>query len=222
VDGMHRPGAEVMKAEPGGRELWLERRKLAEALRSYIAEVVACDAPDGAFAEAAEAFEGFARAFADHPRRTPTWQGGVVDPAEMQEFGAVSGLSNPLAPPLKIRTSSEAAVTGVVSFPPSFEGPPGLVHGGYITAALEELIEVAQAAAGHPGARRTLFVRFRSPCPLNAELHMEAQNDNIGQRKIVTKATMYAGDRVVAEAEGIGRTDRQGSIGIDGRPNTDV
>jgi acyl-coenzyme A thioesterase PaaI-like protein len=180
-----------------------------------MAEVVACDVPDEAFIEAAEAFEGFTRALTLRPRRMRAHEGrgeglpmrepGVADRDERSEFCPVSGLSNPLAPPLRIVAANRDVVTGVVSFPASFEGPPGLAHGGYVAAALEELLGRMQIAAGRPGTRGTLFVRFRNPCPLNTELRMEARVSGVERRAIMTKATMYAGDQLIAEAEGMGR-----------------
>ena len=186
----------------------LNRRKLAEALRAYIAEIVACDAPDEAFAAAADAFEGFTTALVEHPRRPRTPERGATDGVETSEFCPVSGASNPLAPPLKVLASHGDVVTGVVSFPASFEGPPGLVHGGYVATVLEELLGRAQTLAGQPGTRGTVFVRFRSPCPLNTALQLEARISRVEARTMLTKATMHAGDQLVAEAQGAAQADR--------------
>jgi acyl-CoA thioesterase FadM len=46
-------------------------------------------------------------------------------------------------------------------------------------------------------------VHYRSPTPLNEELRLAARLVRVEGRKILCTATLHAGDRLCAEAEGL-------------------
>ncbi len=188
-----------------------KRRRLAEALRTFSAEVVACDAPDEAFLEAAEAVEGFVSDLAREPRRERVVAATLKDEIRMDgkrynygdliDFSPVSGVSNPIAPPVMTVKEDEATISGTVNFSAAYEGGPGLVHGGYVAAAFDEVLGLAQSLTGKAGMTGTLKVRYRNPCPLHQELRMEARVHSIKGRKIIARGTMHNGEQLIADGE---------------------
>jgi acyl-CoA thioesterase FadM len=49
----------------------------------------------------------------------------------------------------------------------------------------------------------TLTIRYRKPTPLHTDLRIEATIERIEGRKTFCVGTMYAGDLVTAEADGV-------------------
>ena len=84
-------------------------------------------------------------------------------------------------------------------------GPPGCVHGGFIAAAFDEVLGLAQGMSGRPGMTARLTVQYRSPSPLLQALHFVGDIDHVDGRKIFTKGELRvaADGRLCAEAEGL-------------------
>jgi acyl-coenzyme A thioesterase PaaI-like protein len=112
------------------------------------------------------------------------------------------GLSNPLAPPLHAAIEGDKVVA-LVRYGSAYEGPPGCVHGGFVAAAFDEVLGLAQSLAGQAGMTANLTVRYRRPTPLYKELRFEARLDSVNGRKVTTSAVLKAGDEVTAEATGL-------------------
>ena len=85
----------------------------------------------------------------------------------------------------------------------SYEGPPGCVHGGFIAAAFDEVLGVAQSLSGNPGMTVNLSVDYRSPTPLEQPLVFRGRIKNIDGRKIWTTGTLHHGEVLCAEASGL-------------------
>jgi acyl-coenzyme A thioesterase PaaI-like protein len=111
----------------------------------------------------------------------------------------MSGLANPLAPPLDMRVE-DGVVIGTGSYGAAYQGPPGCLHGGHIAAAFDEILGVVQALSGRMGLTGTLTVRYLSPTPLDTELRFGGRLDGLSGRKILTSATVLANGVVTAEA----------------------
>lgn len=126
------------------------------------------------------------------------------DPHAFFDHSPLIGLANPLAPPLRLAVQG-ARVVGTARFGAAYEGPPGCVHGGYIAAAFDEVLGMAQSLGGRPGMTGTLTVRYRRPTPLRTDLRFEATLDGTERRKIFTSGRLYDAttDEVTAEAEAI-------------------
>ncbi|MBA4180306.1 MAG: thioesterase [Anaerolinea sp.] len=114
----------------------------------------------------------------------------------------VIGLGNAVAPPLRL-SIVEDRVEGTANFGTAYEGPPGHVHGGWVAAALDELLGMAQSLTGHGGMTGTLSVRYRRPTPLHRDLTFVGKVDRVEGRKIFTTGTLHDGDTLCAEAEGL-------------------
>ena len=127
--------------------------------------------------------------------------GKRVHYGDLLEFSPMAGPSNAIAPPMVIVQEDRERLVGHVRFSAAYEGGPGLVHGGYVAAAFDELLGLVQSLTGDAGMTGTLKVRYRSPCPLERKLRMEGVVHRVEGRKIVTRGTLHAGERLVAEAE---------------------
>ncbi|MFI5043824.1 MAG: PaaI family thioesterase [Acidimicrobiales bacterium] len=112
------------------------------------------------------------------------------------------GLANPLSPPMRLRSESDRVIAEV-TFGVAYEGPPGCVHGGYVAAAFDECLGATQSLSGMAGMTAHLGIDYRSPTPLRVPLVMEGRLDRRDGRKIWARATLHAGDRLCAEAEGL-------------------
>lgn len=118
------------------------------------------------------------------------------------DYSPLIGRSNPMAPPIEMGAEGDR-VFGRVVFGSAYEGPPGCLHGGYVAAAFDEVLGYAQSLSGNPGMTGTLRVAYRSPTPLHQELRFEAWVERVEGRKIFTRSTLHAGERLCAEAEGL-------------------
>ena len=120
-------------------------------------------------------------------------------------YRPISGNCNALAVPAKY-FQGEGYLKGVVNFGPAFEGPPGLVHGGYIAAYMDEVFGIAISHSGLdvPAMTGTLKTIYRMPVPLNRELSYEARLTGEERRKVFMHCTLKDSDGVLyAEGEAI-------------------
>jgi acyl-coenzyme A thioesterase PaaI-like protein len=183
-----------------------EMRRLADAMRLVVDRLVATRAPADELERAASALEDVAAALEGFPRGH-TFEGFAEsansgDPHAFFDHSPMIGLANPLAPPLQLAVEG-GRVLGAVRFGAAYEGPPGCVHGGFIAAAFDEVLGMAQSMGGRPGMTGTLTVRYRRPTPLHAELRFDAGLDRVEGRKNFTSGRLLHGDEVTAEAEAI-------------------
>ncbi|MEM9033279.1 MAG: PaaI family thioesterase [Actinomycetota bacterium] len=180
--------------------------EVAESTRRLVHRLHATEAPLEVLDGLATAIGGMARLLEAHPQGRQ-YEGFAEAstagaPSAFFAFSPIIGLANPLAPPLAMRVDGEV-VHGTGTFGAAYEGPPGHVHGGYIAAAFDELLGMAQSLTGNPGMTGTLTVRYRTPTPLHEELRLVGMVDEVDGRKIFTSGRMYAGDRLTAEADGV-------------------
>ena len=185
---------------------WAEKRRLAAAMRVIIEHLSRADAPKADLAETAERLEAFGESLSRFPRRgrqegyTEAANSGDVD--AMFDHSPLIGLSNPLAPPLRLRVK-DSRVIGTAVFGSAYEGPPGCVHGGFVAAAFDEVLGFAQSLTGSPGMTGTLQIRYRAPTPLHTELKLEAWVEKVEGRKIFARGNIHAEALLTAEADGI-------------------
>lgn len=193
-------------AEMPATGAWAEKRRLATAMRVVIERLTTSDAPEDELRLAADGLERYAERLASHPQLTR-----YVGFAESANAGNVAaffdqspiiGLANPIAPPVSMRAVGDRVV-GSARFGSAYEGPPGSVHGGWVAAAMDELLGFAQSMGGQPGMTGTLTIRYRNPTPLHTELRLAARVDGVERRKTFASGEIHAGDLLCAEAEGI-------------------
>lgn len=115
------------------------------------------------------------------------------------------GAMNPISMPMKMEQDPSVgefgAVIGTATFTEIYEGPPGHIHGGFIAAAFDEVLGMAQSLTGRPGMTGTLSIKYRSPTPLNTPIVFKGWVERVDGRKIFTKGTAHNGEMLCAEAE---------------------
>ncbi|NCY15165.1 MAG: PaaI family thioesterase [Actinobacteria bacterium] len=120
----------------------------------------------------------------------------------LRERSPFIGRANPVAPPMHV-VFADDAIEATVTLGSLHEGPPGCVHGGFVAALFDEVLGAAQVYSGRAGMTGRLTVHYRSPTPLHQELRLAARLVKVEGRKILCTATLHAGERLCAEAEGL-------------------
>ena len=178
---------------------------LADQVRQLIDDVLFLDAHEAseeALAAAEAALSAAVAAFEplpDVPDRN--LHIAKVDNAH-PERSPLTGRSNALAAPLRLWFDGELTY-GEATYPEIYEGPPGLVHGGYAIAAFDDLLGVAQSASGQAGLTGTLSVRLRRGTPLNRRIDYVAGVDRVEGRKVFAWGKAELDGELLAEATGI-------------------
>jgi hypothetical protein len=181
------------------------KHALAEELRGLIGDVLMLDVEAVGEAQLAEVEERIAlarKAFTGLPDVRDVGLHLAGDDASLFERSPLSGRANALAAPLTLEFDG-ARTLGHATYGEVYEGPPGLVHGGCVMAAFDDLLGVAQAASGVAGLTGTLEVRLRRGTPLHRRIDYEAGVLEQRGRKVVAWGTSYLDGEVVAEATGI-------------------
>lgn len=180
--------------------------RLASAMRDTIESLMDTDATPEDLALAAELGEQLARTITAAPKREVVWGFGEAsnsgDAAASFDNSPLLGPANPIAPPLQLHVEGQV-VHGSATFTRQYEGPPGHVHGGIVSAAFDEVLGMVQSMTGNPGMTGRLIVNYRRPTPLYREVVFKGQVDRVDGRKIFTSGTLHAGDTLCAEAEGL-------------------
>ncbi len=180
--------------------------RVADAIRGVLHRTVQTSAPVEEIEAAADALEVVAGRFAQHTHQS-MYEGfaeaaNAGEPFAFFDHSPVLGRANPLAPPIELWLEGDHIV-GRVTFGAAYEGPPGCVHGGFVAAAFDEVLGSTQSLSGSPGMTGRLTVHYRKPTPLQTELRFEGRLDRVEGRKIFTTGSLWAGDVLCAEAEGL-------------------
>jgi acyl-coenzyme A thioesterase PaaI-like protein len=201
--------AEVAQARERARAAggaWPAKRELADALRALLEQLPATAAPEPALralaaqvASAARDFAAAGSAGADARR-----DGLYAGMENFHDRGPLVGLANPIAPPLDLRIDLEAGVVrGVATFGAAHEGAPGLLHGGLLAAAFDEVLGMATSFAGNPGMTRELSVRYERPTPIHVPLHFTGRLDRTDGRRLHLSCDVEANGLRTATAHGL-------------------
>lgn len=118
------------------------------------------------------------------------------------ELNPLSGWSNPIAPPINCWIEDKRALA-TCECGWAYEGPPGSVHGGIVSAIFDQFLGMAQILGGQPGMTGYLHVNYRQRTPLNTPLKLEAQLERIEGRKTFMRGEMYANGEMTADCEGL-------------------
>lgn len=181
----------------------LARIGLARATREFMRQAFLTEATVDSIEEAARAVEELTRSISSGPVEPGT----SAAQASFMDRSPLYGAMNPLAMPMEMDHEPDVgefgAVTGRAVFTDLFEGPPGHVHGGFIAAAFDEVLGMAQSLTGRPGMTGRLTVTYRSPTPLHATIVFRGWVDRVEGRKIFTVGTAHNGETLCAESEGL-------------------
>jgi acyl-coenzyme A thioesterase PaaI-like protein len=210
----------AMPSETNVRRLWFPpdntadppfaaRHRIADEVRGIIDRLVGLDVT-AIDEEELAALESAARELRQRLDALPDRRVDGSLSAQGPPFGTlverspVSGRSNALSMPLSYDFDDDNGVTHATAvFSTAYEGPPGGVHGGYVAAAFDELLGVAQMITGMAGFTGTLTVRYHALTPIGQRIDYTAGPHGRDGRKVTMWARAMAGDKLVAEAEGL-------------------
>ena len=206
-DRVHAERVARMRAAAGGAGgPFALKRELAAVLRELLAHLPTSALDDARLRELLpvlrQAGERLAAA-----GRAPAGDPAASTYAGMEDFhdtGPIMGLSNAIAPPLEAHVDTEAGVVRArARFSNAYEGAPGLLHGGILAAAFDELLGLATVFSGGAGMTRDLHVRFLRPTPIRSELVFTGRLDRTEGRRLFVSAEVEADGQRTAEASGV-------------------
>ena len=188
----------------------MAKHELVDRMREVIAEVALLDVEEVDAQELDSLIEQCS-SLRDRLRAQPSLrdkggpQGGVAADLPLTERGPISGMSNPLAAPLRpsIDSISSDRISAHVVFSSAYEGPKGVVHGGMVLAIFDEVLALAQLPSGTIGMTGTVSVRLLRPTPIDKRIDFEGGVERVDGKKIHTWARSMANGDVLVEATAI-------------------
>jgi len=134
----------------------------------------------------------FARAF-DHI--------GVPGEIDMPLHSIAQG-SSAIIPPLDLAYSDDGTrLVARTTVGSAWEGPPGLVHGGFLAAGFDMVLSALATHVLAHSVTRSLRVRYLKPTLLGSELRYEVEVDGSPEGRLLDlRGTLYADDRVTTRA----------------------
>ncbi|MFJ6094366.1 PaaI family thioesterase [Williamsia muralis] len=85
-------------------------------------------------------------------------------------------------------------VTARMQVEPRFEGGPGVIHGGILSTAFDEVMGLTHWMVGAIAVTAHLEIDFAKPIPVGSELRLEAETVGTIRRKLYSRAVAYLGD----------------------------
>jgi hypothetical protein len=110
------------------------------------------------------------------------------------------GAYNPCFPEYAFDHLGAERAAGRVLFGLLYEGPPGLVHGGFLGVLFDCVIQHHNCLTGLSGKTRSLAVTYRRPTPVLTELRFDITKTQI-ERGIASTARLLLDDEVLCTGE---------------------
>lgn len=110
------------------------------------------------------------------------------------------GAFNPCFPEYHFDHFDAETASGRVAFPLVYEGPPGLVHGGFLAVFFDCVMQHQNCLAGLSGKTRSLRVTFRRPTPVLTDLRFDIARCEV-ERGITSTARLLLDDEVLCIGE---------------------
>lgn len=110
------------------------------------------------------------------------------------------GAYNPCFPEYTFDHLEADTASGRVTFPLVYEGPPGLVNGGFLAVFFDCVTQHQSCASGRIGKTRSLTVTFRRPTPILTELGFDVVRSESDGR-VTSTARLLLGDEVLCTGE---------------------
>ncbi|BBX83524.1 hotdog family protein [Mycolicibacterium aubagnense] len=110
------------------------------------------------------------------------------------------GAYNPCFPEYAFDHLDDETASGRVTFPLVYEGPPGLVNGGFLAVFFDCVTQHQSCAVERTGKTRALTLTFRRPTPILTELHFDivrVESDG----SVISTARLLRGDEVLCIGE---------------------
>ena len=110
------------------------------------------------------------------------------------------GAFNPCFPEYRFDHLDADTAFGQATFPLVYEGPPGLVHGGFLAVFFDCVIQHQNCLVGLSGKTRSLNVAFRRPTPVLTDLRFDITRSAV-ERGITSTARLLLDDEVLCIGE---------------------
>ena len=110
------------------------------------------------------------------------------------------GAYNPCFPEYSFDHIDADKAGGRVLFPLVYEGPPGLVHGGFLAVFFDCVMQHQSCVTGLSGKTRSLNVTFRRPTPILTELRFDIVRSQ-AERAVTSTARVLLDDEVLCLGE---------------------
>jgi hypothetical protein len=175
---------------------------VAALLRKVTGLVLSIEAPHAALDRLSAALRSAEAELERLAPADPTPRMGPAAPPDGRAYIDHSrdvGAFNPCFPEYAIRIEGDRAV-GHVNFPLAYEGPPGLVHGGFLAVFFDSVIQHHNCDVGVAGKTTSLVVHYRKPTPLLTELAFEVER-SVDDRRINSTARLTSDGVVLCEAQ---------------------
>lgn len=95
---------------------------------------------------------------------------------------------------LEVRASDGFAVETSMRVEPRFEGGPGVIHGGILSTAMDEVMGTVPLLVGPSAVTVHLEVDFVAPVPIGSTLYLRAEILGRQRRKVYVEAIGHLGD----------------------------
>jgi hypothetical protein len=180
-----------------GAEPLPESLTIASLLRSVAGLVLSLEAPHAAIdrlTEALRSAEAELRGLAPADPTPRVGRAASSDGRIYLDHSRDIGAFNPSFPTYQIRVDGDRA-SGTVAFPIVYEGPPGVVHGGFLALFFDSIVQHHNCDLGLAGKTTSLDVTYRRPTPLLRELEFEVDRSVEGDR--ITSAARLLADGIV-------------------------
>jgi acyl-coenzyme A thioesterase PaaI-like protein len=114
------------------------------------------------------------------------------------------GIDNANGLRMKMTVASPDTVQGTFVVREAHQGAPGLIHGGILAAAFDEILGAVNWLVGAPAVTGKLETNFLKPVPVDSVVEMSAWVDRVEGRKVFLFGDARVGDGLeVARASGI-------------------
>ena len=134
------------------------------------------------------------------PDLTPRIGAGGEDQRVYLDHAFDAGAYNPCFPEYTFDHLDGETASGRVTFPVVYEGPPGLVNGGFLAVFFDCITQHQSCAAGRTGKTRSLTVTFRRPTPILTELRFDIARA-AAEGRVTSTARLLLGDEVLCIGE---------------------
>jgi hypothetical protein len=178
-----------------------QMREIARRMRRVTSLVLSLEAPHGALDRLLAALRGAEDELSAAVPPSPLPRVGAnaeCDGRVYIDHARDIGSFNPCFPEYAIEVEGDRA-HGRVTFPIAYEGPPGLVNGGFLAVFFDLVIQHHNCDVGVAGKTTSLTVDYRRPTPLLTELAFAIERA-VEERRIVSTARITTGDVVLCEA----------------------
>ncbi len=102
------------------------------------------------------------------------------------------------------RDRSDGSLKALAWFGPGAEGAPGRIHGGSVSAILDEVLGAAVWILGIPVVTARLLVKYRRPLPVDTVCEIETFITKMDTRRVNVRGTLKTrGGGLIADAEAV-------------------